>query len=84
MTLVLGKHYQDKITGFSGVAVGYVQYISGCHQGLIAPQVKESGELNEAHWFDEQRLEVMRGKEDAIIRLDNGRQRGADKAPPKR
>ncbi len=26
----LGKKYKDRITGFEGVAVGYVEYLTDC------------------------------------------------------
>lgn len=77
----LGKTYKDKITGFSGVATGYVQYLSGCHQVLLAPPVNDKGELRGSEWFDEQRL--VEGDEEKIV-LDNSKNPGFDKEAPKR
>lgn len=82
MPIKLGKTYQDKITRFRGVATGYVQYISGCNQVLLAPKVGADGALNDAHWFDEQRLDVIGSAE--LIVLDNGKTPGFDKPAPKR
>lgn len=79
--ITLGKTYRDKITGFRGVATGYVQYISGCNQVLIQPSVKD-GALVDSHWFDVQRLEVDDSA--PIVVLDNGSTPGCDRAAPKR
>ncbi len=77
----LGKTYKDKITGFKGIATGYVQYISGCNQALLAPPVAKDGAKVEAEWFDEQRLDVVRIK---AVTLDNGKTPGFDKSAPRR
>lgn len=44
----LGRKYKDKITGFEGVATGYVRYLTGCNQVLLAPAVDSTGALREA------------------------------------
>lgn len=79
--ITIGKKYQDRITGFQGVATGYVQYITGCNQALLAPTVNADGAMRDSQWFDVQRLEVLPG--DGIV-LDNGATPGADKPAPKR
>lgn len=56
--IVLGQTYRDNITGFSGVAIGLVTYITGCRQALLAPKVDSSGAFRSSEWFDEQRLAV--------------------------
>lgn len=78
-TIILGKPYRDRITGFSGVAIGFVTYISGCNQALLSPKVGDDGALREAVWFDVQRMEPIDGP---TIVLDNGATPGADKAAP--
>lgn len=77
----LGRKYRDRITGFTGVATGYVTYITGCNQVLLAPTVGQDGTLRDSSWFDEQRLEQV-GSE--LVELDNGNTPGCDKAAPKR
>lgn len=76
----LGNTYKDRITGLQGVATGYVRYISGCHQALIAPRVGSDGALKDASWFDEQRLELV--DHESRIVLNNSRTPGADKPAP--
>lgn len=77
--ITLGKKYKDKITGFEGVATGYVKYLTGCNQVLLAPKVSATGAIGESVWMDEQRLDEQ--SDEAIV-LDNGKTPGADKAPP--
>ncbi|WP_411033811.1 hypothetical protein [Shinella sp. BYT-45] len=77
----LGATYYDLITGFEGVAIGYVQYITGCNQVLLAPRAID-GAMKESQWIDEQRLTV--NEDVAVIAIDNGRAAGFDRAPPRR
>jgi hypothetical protein len=77
----LGQKYKDKITGFEGIATGFVKYISGCNQALLAPQVGSDGALRESQWFDEQRLDAT-GSD--VITLENGETPGFDRQAPKR
>ena len=64
--LKLGTTGRDKITGFTGVIVGRVEYISGCNQVMLSPKAKPDGEYVSSNWFDEQRIEVMPGI-DAVV-----------------
>ncbi len=79
--LKLGVMAHDRITGFTGRVTGLVDYISGCNQALIIPEVDKDGRLVEGHWFDVQRIEVLPGE---VLVLDNGQTPGADVAAPKR
>lgn len=79
--IVLGSKVKDKITGFSGIVLGYVSYISGCNQALVSPPVGSDGTFKDSHWFDEQRLDRIG---DEIIALDNGANPGFDKPAPTR
>lgn len=78
----LGQTVRDRITGFQGVVTGIVNYISGCHQALVVPRVKDDGSLTDAQWFDLQRLEIDGSI--AVVTLDNGSSPGFDRAAPKR
>ncbi|WP_028003144.1 hypothetical protein [Sinorhizobium meliloti] len=77
----LGATYRDKITGFEGVATGYVQYITGCNQVLLAPKSTD-GTMKDSQWLDEQRLEL--DEFSPIVKLDNGSNPGFERAPPRR
>ncbi|MDX8513582.1 hypothetical protein [Mesorhizobium captivum] len=82
MKAILGTTMRDAITGFSGVVVGRVEYLTGCNQGLIQPKAKEDGTLADSAWFDEQRLEAVAGV--PRVKLDNGNTPGCDRPAPKR
>lgn len=47
-TVELGLSYQDKITGFKGVATGECRYISGCNQILLAGKISKDGSVNKS------------------------------------
>lgn len=78
MSKLLGHKVRDKITGFTGTVTGYVQYLTGCNQGLVVGESKD-GKAAESAWFDEQRLETLK---DAPIKLDNGKTPGCDAPAP--
>lgn len=78
---MLGTRVRDRITGFSGVITGFVQYISGCNQALVSAPVDKDGKIMDANWFDIQRLERT---DESVIVLDNGQTPGCDAPAPKR
>lgn len=80
MAIELGTKVTDKITGFTGTVTGYVQYITGCNQALVAPKVGKDGTAKSAEWLDEQRLVVDRKVKRVV--LNNGAAPGFDKAAP--
>ena len=77
----LGRRMRDRISGFTGIVTGYVSYLTGCNQALLAPPAKPDGEAVRAEWFDEQRLEFV---DDSLITLDNGTNPGGDVPAPVR
>jgi len=54
----LGKKVRDTITGFEGVVVGHVEYLTGCAQVGVQPPAKD-GEMKSAQYFDVTRIEVI-------------------------
>jgi len=79
--ITLGQKYKDKITGFEGVATGYVTYLTGCNQVLLAPSVSPDGSMRDSQWLDEQKLDAI-GND--VISLNSAKAPGFDKAAPKR
>lgn len=77
---ILGFKFRDKVTGFEGVATGYVRYLSGCNQALIVPHA-DKNEFKDGQWIDEQRLKRRPGKR---VILDNTKADGFDRPAPKR
>ena len=56
----LGQRVQDQITGFVGMVTGRVEYLTGCAQVLVQPEVKkESGDWIESRWLDEPRVLIV-------------------------
>lgn len=79
-----GDYVFDTITEFEGVVVGVVDYITGCSQALVQPKVKkESGEWQESHWIDVDRLAVTATQ---YVNPSSVQEKhpGADKPAPKR
>ena len=77
-----GWKVKDKITGFSGIVIGTVEYLTGCNQALVVPdKLDKDQKRQEGEWFDVQRLARV-GK--TQIKLDNGKTPGCDISPPKR
>lgn len=83
LKIKMGAMGRDRITGFEGRVIGRCEYISGCNQLLLAPEVDPNTKsMRESHWIDEQRIEPTGSG--GVIALDNGSTPGFDKAPPRR
>ncbi|MEW8027811.1 MAG: hypothetical protein AB2806_08740 [Candidatus Thiodiazotropha sp.] len=54
----LGKKARDKITGFEGVVIAKVTYLTGCDQYGLTPPAKD-GKVNDTQYFDEGRIELI-------------------------
>jgi hypothetical protein len=80
MKTQLGQEVTDTITGFKGIVVGRVEYITGCHQLLVQPPMKSDGDFVESRWFDEDRTAVT-NDEPISLRIENA---GPDKQAPRR
>lgn len=82
MNDILGRTVTDGITGFTGVAIGHVRYLTGCNQTLVQPAGKDATVRPNAEWFDDQRLSVI----DVVppVVLDNSATPGCDRAAPHR
>lgn len=79
---VLGHLYEDRITGYSGRAIGHCTYLTGCSQTLLVPRRGEDGKRQDGEWFDDQRLQMVAGS--VAIELNNGMTPGCDREAPKR
>lgn len=53
----LGFVGTDIVTGFSGRITGRADYITGCRQYCLQPDLM-GGKFEEPRWFDEERLRV--------------------------
>ncbi len=55
----LGLKMKDKITGFEGIAIARTDYLYGCNQYHIKPQVVKDGATSSAVSFDYLQLEIV-------------------------
>lgn len=69
----LGSKVTDKITGFTGFAIGKASYITGCDQYLIQPYCGDS-DFKEGRWVDEGRLKLLEGgiEPESVMSDENG------------
>jgi hypothetical protein len=56
----LGDQVKDKVTGFTGIAVGEIRWIYGCKRYVVQPKATKDGKLEEGHNFDEPSLEIIK------------------------
>lgn len=55
----LGKKAKDMITGFSGIIIGKIEYLTGCNQYGITPPINKEGATGDTQWFDINRVKVL-------------------------
>ena len=58
----LGIRVKDMITGKTGVAVARTEWLYGCSRIGIESEKLDDGKPREIDWFDEQRVEEVKGK----------------------
>lgn len=56
----LGREVQDRITGYSGIAIAKTTYLQGCNRILVQPKISNGKvTIPDAQSFDEPDLEVV-------------------------
>lgn len=55
----LGKEAKDIVTGFSGIIIARVEYMTGCNQYGISRKAGEDGAIHPAEFFDEGRIQII-------------------------
>ena len=73
----LGKKMRCKITGFEGIATSKVEYLNGCFQYCLKPQVDKDGKILEGEWVDVEQLEIVKSEKVNTERTNVG---GGNKA----
>jgi hypothetical protein len=63
----LGQTLKDKVTGFTGIATAKVEYLSGCVQFGLQPEIDKEGKVPDAAFFDFQRLEIVADKAQLVL-----------------
>lgn len=61
----LGEEVRDVITGFKGVAISKISYLTGCVQYGVKPKAK-NGKMLDVEYIDEDQLEpIIKRKREA-------------------
>lgn len=55
----LGQEVKDKVTGFQGIAVCRITYLTGCDRIGVQPPKREDNSLSDECSFDEPMLDVV-------------------------
>jgi hypothetical protein len=74
----LGQSCRDTITGFTGIAIAKVKYITGCDKVELQPKQKEDGTVPESTWVDVNRVEVL---DEPVVKLGTSKDKGAGNLP---
>ena len=77
--ILLGVKARDSVTNFEGTVTARVEYITGCVQYCITPGIDKDGKLRDSHYFDEDRLEVVKKNASKIEKKKAG---GHQNPPP--
>lgn len=77
----LGSKVKDRITGFSGIATSHVKYLTGCDQIGVTPGVDKDGKVQDTHYFDHTRLDVL---DEEVVKPTNQENGGPNRDCPKR
>lgn len=56
---LLGKTARDKVSGYQGVVVTVAFDLFGCVQAILKPPVDKDGKIQDGHFFDVNRLEIV-------------------------
>ena len=59
-----GKRYGDIVSGFEGICIGYVEWIYGCNQFILAPRAENASKKESSSLFFEKQLEYL---DDGIV-----------------
>jgi len=69
----LGKECKDKVTGFTGIIISKIHYLTGCDQYGVTPPAKD-GKILDTHYFDVDRIVVLKPKVE--LKEVTGKRRG--------
>jgi len=62
MAIKLGQKVRDPITGFKGIAVCRMDWLTGCTRIGVQAPVGQDGKVIPVEYFDEPQLEKVKGK----------------------
>jgi len=82
----LGASVKDRVTGLAGVVTARIEFHGGCIQYCVQPKLGKGGELPASHYFDEDRLRLLKkplipSRQPSATKPRPG---GAQQRPPRR
>jgi len=57
-----GYKAKDMVTGLKGVITARVDYLTGCNQYALTPDVGKDNSMKESYFIDESRIEILSKK----------------------
>ncbi len=70
--ITIGDVAVNNITSFTGLVDAKIEYLTGCTQFRLQPRDLKDGKIQEAVWFDENRLTVVQKSAVECFRTENG------------
>lgn len=62
----LGDKVKCIVTGFAGIATARIEYLNGCVQFCVKPQMKNKGSMPDGVYIDIQQLKLVKQKQVAF------------------
>jgi len=59
MEIKLGQKVEDRVTGFTGIAVSRTEFLQGCCRIEVQPTIDKEGKIPDLGCFDEPQLKVV-------------------------
>lgn len=83
---LLGKRVKEAVTGMEGIVTNVGFDLYGCIQAIVHPGiVGKDGKISETHWFDINRLTVIKDKpvmqQPSFVAATKVREKGAEVKP---
>lgn len=79
----LGDKVRDVYTKFTGIVVARSQWLHGCDRFLVEPEkLDKDGKLQEAQWFDEPRVELVKSQPVKVAKVSRDRRPGGPRPDP--
>ena len=75
MKIQLGDEVKEIVTGFTGIAVTRLSWLSGCDMIRIQPPKNKKDELPEARDFDEPLLSIIKKQKVKIKKEEDGKKK---------
>lgn len=81
-----GDKVKDRMTGFQGLVIARVDFITGCNRYTVQPEKLDAGKVADSVTFDEPLLELVTANKFAVAtpKAEKGEKPGGGANPPRR